>query len=320
VVSVAASRPAPSAAYDLSVVIAVQDGETALAACLASLREQRDAWRVEVLVVDNSRGGAASVAERELPDARLLKVEGAALVPHLWAIGARAASGAIVALTTSHFVPDPGWVSEIARHMESPYAAVGGVIENAKPSSGVRWAVYFTRYAAYMPPLRPGEAAQVPGDNAAYQRWVIDRYAALIAHGFWENTVNDHLRRDGHRLFLSPEVKVVHRATPGAAAFCRQRFAHGRVFGAERVASAGPARRFLRIVTSPVIPAVYLARIAGHVLGRGGHRAEFALALPLVVLFTLCWACGELAGYLFGMGRGAHEASSAVDHEPARAR
>lgn len=320
VVSAAASRPAPSGTCDISIVIAVQDEETALAECLASLREQRHTRRAEVLVVDSSRGGVARVVEKGLPDAHVLRVEGTVLVPHLWAIGARRASGEIVAFTTAHFVPAPGWIAAITRHMEGPNAAVGGVIENAEPSSGVRWAVYFTRYTAYMPPLFPSETAQVPGDNAAYRRRVIDRYAALIVHGFWENTVNDHLRRDGHRLFLSPEIRVVHRAAPSVAAFCRQRFAHGRVFGTERVASAGRGQRLLRILTAPLIPGIYLARIGGHVLRRRRHRLEFALAFPLVVLFTLCWASGELVGYLFGMGRGAHEAAHTVEHEPARAR
>ena len=36
---------------------------------------------------------------------------------------------------------------------------------------------------------------------------------------------------------------------------------------------------------------------------RPPYRREFALATPLILLYTVVWAVGEAVGYVFGGGR-----------------
>ena len=283
---------------DLSVVIASQSTASALAACLSSLTRQIPTDAAEVIVVDNSRDRPARPIEERFPAVRVVRSSDRALVPELWARGAEAARGRKIAFTTADFVAAPDWVAEIRRHHARGYPAVGGAIENGARSSSVRWAVYFCRYAGYMPPFEPHAAAQIAGDNASYERWVLERCADLIREGFWEHAVNDRLRRDGHALLLTPALRVTYASAPGALRFCRQRFAHGRIFGAQRAAATPAVRRAAYVALSPLIPVVFLAKIARRVVVNGRHIGAFVRALPLVVVFTLAWSLGEALGYL----------------------
>ena len=284
---------------DLSIVIA-SHGAGALADCLSSLRRQNPDGGAEIIVAHDSTGRSMQILEEQFPGVRVVDRTGPALVPELWARGAEAARGRAIAFTTADFIPAPDWIAQIRRHHTLGYEAVGGAIENGARSSVVRWAVYFCRYAAYMPPFAPQAAVQIAGDNASYQRAALEHCADLTTQGFWEYAVNERLRRDGRSLLLTPAVCVTHACAPGAWQFCRQRFAHGRVFGAQRATVASTGRRAVYLVVSPAIPCVVLAKIARRVVTNGRHIGAFVRAVPLVVLFTLAWTCGEALGYLHG--------------------
>lgn len=285
---------------DLSVVIASHGAAGALADCLSSLKPQNLDGRAEIIVADDSTDRSIKIIEEQFPDVRVVSRSGPALIPELWARGAAAARGATIAFTTADFVPAPDWIAQIRRHHALGYEAVGGAIENGAPSSAVQWAVYFCRYAAYMPPFSPRTTDQIAGDNASYQRAALERCADLTARGFWEYSVNERLRRDGRALLLTPALRVTHACAPRAWQFCRQRFAHGRVFGAQRAAAASTARRAVYLAVSPAIPFAVLAKTTRRVVANGRHVGAFLRALPLVVLFTLAWSGGEALGYLHG--------------------
>lgn len=283
---------------DLSVVVASRGTDGPLAACLSSLTRQNTDGGIEIIVADNSPARPTPSIEKRFPGIRVVHIPGRVLVPELWARGAGAATGRAIAFTTADFIPAADWVAEIRRHHALGYGAVGGVIENSPRSSTVQWAVYFSRYAAYMPPFEPHAATQIAGDNASYERWALEHCADLIRNGFWEHPVNDRLRRDGHVLLLTPALRVTHASVPGALQFCRQRFAHGRIFGAQRASAAPTALRALYLACSPVIPFLFLAKIARRVAANGRHIGAFVRALPLVAAFTLAWSAGEAVGYL----------------------
>ncbi|HEX9015280.1 MAG TPA: glycosyltransferase [Chloroflexota bacterium] len=284
----------------LSVVIASQNARASVVACLASLRAQDPNGLVEIVVVDNSRDGTARVIAEKFPDVRLIGVAGPRLIPELWGLGAKSVRGEVVAFTTAHCVPDERWLAETRRLHQSEHAAIGGAIENDPSSSLAEWAVYFCRYAQYMLPFAPHLAEQVPADNASYKLWALEKYVDPGSAEFWEFEVNRRLHRDGHSLLLTPQILVKQERSFGVWDFCAQRLAHGRIFGAARVAAASKARRVLYLASSPLIPPVFLVKLARQVLGKGRHRREFLLSFPIVTLFVLCWSLGESLGYLFG--------------------
>ncbi len=296
----------------LSVVVASQNARDSLARCLSSLSAQTDgrngAEVTEIIVVDGSSDGSGDMVEAGFSGVALVRVEGPSLVPHLWAEGARRASGDVVAFTTAHFVPDDRWIRQTLERHDSDYAAVGGAIENGRRSSLTQWAVFFCRYAGYMLPFGLHQVRQVPGDNASYKRWVLDEYADLIRDGFWETNVNNRLADDGHALLMDPEVRVEHAASPKVRDFCVQRFIHGKLFGMERAENRSPLGRAAYLAASPLVPAVFLTKIARQVARKRRHGRAFLASLPLIALFVASWSAGEVFGFALeslGWRRGA---------------
>ncbi len=283
---------------DLSIVVASQDAEATIGECLSSLEAQNQNGAVEIIVVDNSRDRSAKIVAKRFSSIQLFQVSAPSLIPELWARGAKHATGEVVAFTTAHCIPDSAWVKEILRHHESTYAGVGGAIENLQPAPLIQWAIYFCRYSGYMLPFSAHTVAQIPGDNAAYKRWILKEYADLIKTAFWETVVNDRLLKEGHALLLTPSIRVYHGRSFGMWQFCRQRMVLGHIFGTRRASATSPVRRFLYVASSPLVPLVFLGKITRQVFGRGRHRLSFVRSLPLLIVFVLCWSVGEFLGYL----------------------
>jgi len=53
---------------------------------------------------------------------------------------------------------------------------------------------------------------------------------------------------------------------------------------------------------APVLPIVLTGRMLRKTLRKRRHLTALVLALPIVLLAILCWALGELCGYLMGPG------------------
>jgi hypothetical protein len=277
---------------ELSVVVACNGAAGAVAACLAALEPQLDG--AEVLVCEPAP--SSETLRRRFPWARFHQRSGA-LVPELWRDGIERSRGRIVALTISPMQPAPDWVAEI-RRLHERVDAVGGAID---PGSGLRvsdWAEYFCRYARDMLPFEGHECLDLPGDNAAYKRELLDRVRELTRNGFWEPVVNRRLQAQGATLWHAPELVVRQGRSAGARAFARQRLVHGRAYGRQRGAGFGVARNAAGIAAVPLVPLLLTSRLAREVLRKRRHRGRLLLALPLVLAFNVSWAAGEALGHL----------------------
>jgi glycosyltransferase involved in cell wall biosynthesis len=287
------------AAVRFSIVVASHDARATVADCLESIRRQAGG-EAELLVVDNSTDGTADVLRERFPEVSVMHLPPSALIPELWSAGIGASHGDAVAITTAHCVPNERWMAAMLDALAGPAAGVGGAIDNDPDGSTVDWAVYFCRYAAYMPPVREGFVAEIAGDNAAYKRRAIDACAGAWRDGFWEAAVHAELRRAGERLWLSSAALVCHKRSFGFAGFLRQRFAHGMRYGRDRGRELGVAQRSLRALGSPLVPAVLLFRIVRQVRRKRRHGKELVRALPCLLAFLAAWASGELIGTLRG--------------------
>jgi len=285
----------------LSVVVASHNAHASIEVCLSALAAQHPVEEAEIIVVDNSTDGTTEIIRQQFPHVRLVVSPPSVLIPELWAIGIRQTKGDIVALTTAHCVPAKDWLSCIRQAHESPAAAVGGAIENLKSASVVDWAVYLCRYSRYMLPLQESFVSEIAGDNASYKRAYLDRYPHTWRQGFWEPTVHAEFRRVGLPLLLAPSIVVCHMKSFGLWSFIRQRFQHGIRFGQWRASHLVGVQRIVYRVCFPVIPFLLLARIGRQVLAKRRHRRQFLVSLPLLVLFLLSWAAGEVTGSLRGL-------------------
>ena len=276
----------------LSVVVGARGPASSLERCLAALEPQRDG--VEVLVCEahasppELRARFAWARFRERPGA---------LVPELWSDGIERSEGRIVALTIAPMEPAPDWVATI-RALHTRFDAVAGAIE---PGSRLRltdWAEYFCRYASDMLAFDGHECGDLPGDNAAYKRELLERTRELHRDGFWEPVVHRELAREGVVLWHATELVVRQGRSAGVAAFARQRLVHGRVHGRQRGARFGVGRNLVGVARSPLVPVLLTSRIQREVAAKSRHRFRAVLALPLIVLFNVAWASGEARGHL----------------------
>lgn len=279
----------------LSVVIAVWPDSRGLSECLESLASGQDK-SIEVLVV--ARESPASEILERFPWIHWVGGSPEMLVPHLWSAGINQSRGQIVALSTSRFVPASDWLEKIYEaHRRLASVGIGGAIDPCPKGNMQSWAIYFLRYSAYLNYTREQIVDDLAGENASYKRKSLSAHRASFANGFWEPEVHRLLRAEGDTLSFVPRIRVTEEVPLGVGCFCRQRFRHGRHFGRERVQKSSALVRFARILTSPLVPFVLLAKICGRVITSGRYFWQLVFCLPLLLVFTIAWAIGEFAGY-----------------------
>ncbi len=283
-----------SARPELSVVIGSSNARRSIRECLSALNTRRG---VEIIIVDNSTDGTAEIIEREFPHLNLINAPETALMPELWETGIRRSTGHVVAITTSHFVPQSDWIEQILHAHNSTYAGIGGAIENDPRADLICWAVYFCRYSQFMRPFAEREVQHFAGDNASYKRGALELCEQTRLDGFWEKLVHDELANRGQPMLLTPDIVVDHKNSFDVSGFIKQRFVHGKRFGASRAERVSLPRRCAYILLSPLIPALFLLRISREVFGKRRHAGKFLLSLPVLTLFLLSWTAGELSGY-----------------------
>jgi hypothetical protein len=277
----------------VSVVIGAGAPGAGLDATLEALEPQLDD-RVEVLVVEASES-PAGLRER-FAWARFIEVPGA-LVPELWREGIDRSSRDIVALTIAQMIPAEDWIATI-REEQRRVGVVGGAIE---PGQGLRvtdWAEYFCRYTNDMLPFAPRANLNLPGDNAAYRRSLLEANRDLYRDGFWEPVVHRKLADDGEVCWHSPALVVRQGRSYGWLAFVRQRLAHGRKHGRQRGATFSPVRNAAGVLGAPLVPFLMTLRVLRQVTSKRRWRVRALVALPAIFSFNLAWAYAEALGHL----------------------
>ena len=194
-------------------------------------------------------------------------------------------------------VPASDWIEALRAGLLEADAA-GGAVE---PGDGLRLsdrAEHLSRYARDILPFDLHECLELPGDNAAYRRTLLDQVATEWADGFLEPPVHRALDALGARLVHDPRIVVRMGRSAGARAFVHQRWAHGREHAARSATGASRSASLVRVLASPIVPFVLLTRTTKEVLGRGRLRGALVVSLPLLLAYDIAWAAGEAAGYL----------------------
>lgn len=288
---------------DLTVVIASIDSTRSLGRCLHHLELACEGLRTEVIVVDASEGGDADRVKALCGRVSLLQRPAGTLAPLLWAAGLEQATGRAVAFSTGHCLVSPGWARALLRAIDEGATGVGGPLVIGQRTTPLDWAVFYLRYAAFMPQAMGAGRTdrEVAGDNAAYRREALDRHAATFATGVWEVDFHRLVRADGGWLSVAPDAIVEFARSFSPGTILRQRFAHGRHSGARRV--HGRIRSAWQVVlAAPVVPFILAARAATHA-AKGPSPWRLAVALPWFLALATAWAAGEAFG-AWGAGSG----------------
>jgi len=301
---------------EFSVVVACTNAGPSILECLRRLENACAGIDAELIVVDASTDDTAARVTAMGGSVRLICLAPGTLTPVLWAEGYRGATGRVVAFTTGHCLVSPRWAAALRTAIDGGAAGAGGPLVLAPSARLLDVAVYYLRYSAFMPhTLGNGRIdGEIAGDNAAYPREWLDRYADSLADGFWEVDFHRLVRAGGGWLAAVPEAVVEFGRSFPAATIMRQRFAHGTQFGAGRV--RGGSRTVSQIVfAAPLVPFVFAMRAARRVAASHRDTMRLIAALPWFIVLAACWAAGEAWGAL--RGTASHGAS---DHgAPVRA-
>src|SRR5712692_8938617 len=193
----------------LSVIIASVNGLKCIVETLNALEQQPERGEAEVIVVDRCGGETAETIRRQFPAVRLIPVVENRTIPMMRTIGIREAQGEIIAITEDHCIAPRNWFAEILKaHATSGYAAIGGAVENGAVDSLVDWSVFFCEYTHCMGPIPAGVVEDIPGNNASYQRWALNKCQDTLQEGVWENFLHATLKARGIELFSVPSIVV----------------------------------------------------------------------------------------------------------------
>jgi glycosyltransferase involved in cell wall biosynthesis len=271
---------------------------------LTALREQTPAVAHEVIVADRLNDAVSRQIERDFPGVRLLAFPPETTLPALRTAALVAARGRYAVVTEDHCVPARDWlariVSAFARE-EGDVAAIGGTVVNGLSQRWLDRATFQCEYGSYLPPRESGPDTDLPGMNVAYLRQrllALDRN--LLVAGFWETTIHPALLRQGARLVFANDVRVAHCKHFGLLEFMVQRFLYSRYYAGNRFAPSASPKRIAALLLSPLLPVLVLWRFQRGALRRRRYWDEFVSLAPLLALFALVWAVGEMAGYALG--------------------
>ncbi len=282
----------------LSVVIASHGMEGPLVDCLRAYESEAETDDEVIVVVATDEDRARRLGA-DHPAVTVIRTKPGVLTPYQWTLGLQNAHGTINRLAIASCVPDAGW-RHLLLEAHPGAVAVGGAIE---PGSGLRlrdWAVFLLRYRSYVRPFARRQVHDVPGDHASYTRSALEETHGLWAGGFWEWEINQELHGRGRSLVMDPRLVVHYKGGESALRFCVQRYLHGVRFGRVRFADKSGAVRALHVLAFLLPGLVFLVKIARDVFARKRYRTRFALCLPWLGLFLLCWSFGEWVGAVLG--------------------
>jgi glycosyl transferase family 2 len=278
----------------LSIIVAAPTGAAEAAVCLESLRPQ--AGGAEIIVPFSGPPESAANLLQQYTGVRFLSAPEGTSVFQLRSIGIDAASTPIVALTEGHCTVSPTWVDAIVSAIEEGHPIVGGPIENGRDRRIYDWAVYFSEYLWYIPPLPAGPIPALSGVNVAYRRELLTRCHAVWREAFYENEVHAALQACGYGFYCAPAMQVdSHLNTLQNAA--AHLYRGGKRYAWHRQLQSPAQRHLVWIGLAPLVPVVLLARIARTLVQRRPARLlTLALALPYVAYLLGAWSAGELVG------------------------
>lgn len=286
-------------------LVSTEDGSRILET-LGSLRIQEGTHTYEVIIGDRRNDGISRIIEKIYPEANLIPCPPEASLPKVRTAILDRAKGRYIIVTEDHCVPSSNWLDSIAQAFcEAPpgTAAVGGCVEHGVHGTALDWATFFCEYSYFLAPVTEGASTVLPGMNVAYDRSIfknLDR--SQLTSGFWETTLHPTLLKAGKTLFSTSSIKLFHCKKFSFGLFARQRFIYSRHYAGLRFGRGQRTRKMIAIAATPILPALLLYRIVKQIRGKHRLRSELVAALPILTIFVIIWAWGEMVGYALGAG------------------
>ena len=286
-----------------SVIIPSVNGLPTLAECLTALERQKCDFDFEIIVVDRTRNGTAEYVRENFPRVKLIEISKPRGIPEMRFTAMKQARGEFLAITEDHCLAPENWLARISQAHDAGYEIVGGAVENMSRKRLLDWAVFLCEYSAFMPPIEGGEVDFVTGNNTSYRRSTIEKLDESLLENYWEYFLQAALKQRGVKFFSDSSIVVGHKKEFSFFYFLAQKFHYSRSFAAMRRQNSTFAKQVLYALYTPLLPFHQTWKIFQNVRRKNRNFKEFFLSLPLLLIFMISYALGELVGNLFGAGK-----------------
>ena len=287
----------------VSVVIASGIRGEFLFRCLDSLRSQAKSQSAEVIVVDRCGDEVMVRLSRDYPFVTAIPAElnHRPSIPELRQIGARKAGGDIVSVIEKYCIAPPDWLETIRSSFREGDIAIGGPMLPGNSPRLCDWVVYFCEYHNYLPPWVDGDRDLLAGSNIAYRREALMRHVDVLGEGYWDVVLHPALRKEG-TFHSVPAMGSYHTGPFDYGYYLKQRYLLSRSWAGTERKRISPGKWLVYLVVAPILPFVFLTRIAQRVFKSRCHIGRFLEAIPLLIPVLIAYVWGEWLGYLFGPG------------------
>ncbi|MGI8470333.1 MAG: glycosyltransferase [Pyrinomonadaceae bacterium] len=286
-----------------SVIIPSVNGLPTLAECLTALERQKCDFDFEIIVVDRTRNDMGEYVRENFPRVKLIEIPAPRGIPEMRFIAMNRARGEFLAITEDHCIAPENWLARMSEAHDAGYEIVGGAVENMSRKRLIDWTVFLCEYSAFMPPIANGEVDFVTGNNTSYRRSTLEKLDESLLKNYWEYFLQAELKQNGVKFFSASSIVVNHKKEFGFLYFLAQRFYYSRSFAAMRKQKSTFAEQVLYVLYTPFLPFHQTWKIFQNVRRKNRNYREFFLSLPIMLVFMMSYALGELTGYLFGAGK-----------------
>lgn len=291
---------------EISVAVVVGERRAFAAELLATLFAQGLGERLEVLLIDVAPN-SAPLAGSDHPGVRRFVLPAETVFAAARTRAVEQARAPVIAFLEEHTLALRGWAQGLLdAYRDAPWAGVGAEAYNANPGVGSSDVIGLMSYGRWYPPQRAGETNFLPGHNASYRVDLLRAYGAELETLLGcDVALQERLRRDGHRLAMTPAARFAHRHEGRFSTIAQGLFHWYRGYGPlrARLFGWGWPRRLTYVAAVPLIPLYFLLR-HGRYLAREGKLERNLLwrGIPGIYFVQLCGALGQAVGLLFGPG------------------
>ena len=287
---------------EISIVIPAVNGWADLDRCLSALERERPTTEIEVIVPERCGDKVRRLSAQKFPWARIIPVSSETTIPQMRAVGIKEAHAPTVAIIEDHTVVVPGWARQMVNARTDQERVVGAGLVNTATDSIVDWAAWLCEYSHLAGPAPVGAVDGMHGNHTAYDRRLLVEHRDVVESGKWEDALHNAIRQNGVELYSRPDIIAGHEKHYTVGEYTSQRFLYSRAYAAMRASGATPLRKFVLGLMAFVLPPVLFYRIVSRVWRGRLYREHLLPSLPLLAIFVVSWALGEVAGAWFGDG------------------